>query len=137
MEVLLNTTWLLVAIGAFACWRPARQSALRKGRGGIASRTVLALVCALLLLFPVISLTDDLHAEQYPIEDSSRSVIKARHLERGYLHADGSPFLAATCAAHSMASLTSVAGLVVLLEVWPFDLTLSSAHLGRSPPCLP
>ncbi len=137
MEVLLNTTWLLVAIGAFACWRPGRQRALPKGHGGINSPAVLALACAVLLLFPVISLTDDLHAEQYPIEDSSRSVIKARHLERGYLHADGSPFLAATCVANSIASLSSVAGLVVVLEVQPFDLTLSSVHLGRSPPLLP
>ena len=64
MEVLLNTIWLLVAIGAFLFWRPERYRGTPTARDHDRSFGILALACALVLLFPVISLTDDLHAEQ-------------------------------------------------------------------------
>jgi hypothetical protein len=135
MEVLLNTIWLFVAVGAFVYWRPERNCAGSNNRRITSVLAVLALACALLLLFPVISLTDDLHAEQYAMEDSSSSVMKARNLERGCLQASRSPFMAAlTSSANSAAGLNVVLGVVVLLAIQPFRFALTSSHHGRSPP---
>ncbi len=63
MELLLNLFWLLVALASFCVWR-VRWSRAGSGRGerGASLRSAISLGCALLVLFPVISLTDDLHA---------------------------------------------------------------------------
>ena len=72
MELLLNLVWLFVAALAIGAWckrwrgdgsKPQRQT----------SRGWIALACALVLLFFVISLTDDLHAEVMVVEDASAS----------------------------------------------------------------
>jgi len=69
MELLLNLVWVLLALPAWWLWR--------RGAGGRAARRLsalhglLALVCALVLLFPVISASDDLHAMRAEMEDSS------------------------------------------------------------------
>ena len=133
MEVLLNTIWLLVAIGAFLLWRPERS---RKARPSPRPRQTLsqflALACALVLLFPVISLTDDLHAEQAAMEDSSRSVMKARNMVQGCLRAGGSSFMAAvTHAPYSAAALHLFSGSVVLVET-PRSLPYSDFRARRS-----
>jgi len=95
----------------------------------------LALACALVLLFPVISLTDDLHAEQAPMEDSSRSVMKARSLVQGCLRASSSHIPAAVVPASYLgAALCLYLGTSVPLETLPNCPTPISAHDGRSPP---
>lgn len=71
MELLLNLAWLLLALPAYWLWR-------RGSRARLASRVnslqcLLALACALVLLFPVISASDDLHAMRAEMEDSSVS----------------------------------------------------------------
>jgi hypothetical protein len=72
MEFAFNAFWGLVALASFWLWRP--QAARAWGRcqhhyGPIFR--VATLACALVVLFPVISLTDDLHGEQPLAEDSS------------------------------------------------------------------
>jgi hypothetical protein len=74
MELLLNLVWLFVAVLAIGAWCkrwPAdgseRQPQWQTRRGWI------ALACALVLLFFVISLTDDLHAEVMVVEDAAGS----------------------------------------------------------------
>jgi len=69
MELSLNLLWLLLAIASFAFF-------LRSGdRQSLACshslRRILALACALVIFFPIISLTDDLHAAQVVMEDSN------------------------------------------------------------------
>jgi hypothetical protein len=138
MEILLNTIWFLVSIGAFGYLRPARYRATPPVHrpGGLLA--VLALASALLLLFPVISLTDDLHAEQYPMEDSSRSVMKARNLGHTCMRASRFPFLAAITGGPNQAvGLNLVFGTVVLIESHPSCLTPVSTRQGRSPPSTP
>jgi len=135
MEVLLNTIWLLVVIGAFLFWRPERYRGAPTGRGHGKSFGIVALACALVLLFPVISLTDDLHAEQAAMEDSSRSVMKARNMVQGCLRTGSSSSIAAVpCAASSAAALPWSSGTVVLVETHLRCLTLILAYEGRSPP---
>src|SRR5690348_10410303 len=76
MEVGLNLFWLLLALAGFCVWqwRGPRPGRARRSRGPV--RRLLTLACALAVLFPVISLTDDLHGEQLAIDDSSRTLNK-------------------------------------------------------------
>jgi hypothetical protein len=72
MELLLNLFWLTLAVPALWMW--CRKAVYAKDRGrfdGI--RPLLLLGCALMLLFPVVSATDDLHAMRQEMEESSPS----------------------------------------------------------------
>ncbi len=74
MELLLNLAWLLLALPAYRLWRAADQ------RKFSSRQCLLALACILVLLFPVISATDDLHAMRAEMEESSpgkRSILQA------------------------------------------------------------
>ena len=65
MELLLNLAWVMLALPAYWLWR--------RGRGFGSVQGLLALGCGLVLLFPVISATDDLHAMRAEMEDSAIS----------------------------------------------------------------
>lgn len=71
MELLLNLLWLLLALPA--CWLWQRSAAARGVRRVSSLQCLLALGCAVVLLFPVISATDDLHAMRSEMEESSSS----------------------------------------------------------------
>jgi hypothetical protein len=71
MELLLNLAWVLLALPAYWLWRRGDDARSRRGINSLQS--LLALGCALVLLFPVISATDDLHAMRAEMEDSSIS----------------------------------------------------------------
>lgn len=72
VELLLNLIWLLMAVASFAWWRRRFLGAGReRSRGRMTLGPVVALACALAVIFPVISVTDDLHAELAVMEDSS------------------------------------------------------------------
>lgn len=71
MELLLNLIWLAVVLGTtvkFALWM---------ARGGCDGRrtwlVATALVCVLALLFPIISITDDLHWSPARAEEARRA----------------------------------------------------------------
>lgn len=66
MELLLNLAWLLLALPAYWLWRETRAS-----ERCTSTQCLFALACALVLLFPVVSVTDDLHAMQAEMEESS------------------------------------------------------------------
>ncbi len=71
MELLLNLAWLLLALPAYWLWR--RGAETRLARRVTSLQCLLALGCVLVLLFPVISASDDLHAMRAEMEDSSLS----------------------------------------------------------------
>ena len=71
MELLLNLVWLLMVLPAYWLWR--RGAGARAARRITALQFLLALGCALVLLFPVISATDDLHAMRAEMEESAAS----------------------------------------------------------------
>ena len=83
MELLLNLLWLTLALPALWLWR--RESVFAQGhlaqghRRFDRVRPCLILSCILMLLFPVVSATDDLHAMRQEMEESSPSkrVVKA------------------------------------------------------------
>jgi hypothetical protein len=134
MEVLLNTIWLLVAIAALLFWEFRAQKSPWHSKY-YCRRRILALAVVLVFLFPVISLTDDLHAEQAAMEDSSRTVIKARNMVQGCLRAAGASFVpAVTRAADPAAGFYLCLGTVVPCVTTHRRFTPVSAHAGRSPP---
>jgi hypothetical protein len=72
MELLLNLLWLTLALPALWVWRRAPEEAC--GSPTVQQlRAFLILSCLLVLLFPVVSATDDLHAMQQEMEESSPS----------------------------------------------------------------
>jgi|SRR5580698_227607 hypothetical protein len=68
MELLLNLAWLLLALPAYWLWRRNTQ---KRDLGPWPC--LLALACALIMLFPVVSATDDLHAMRAEMEESGAS----------------------------------------------------------------
>jgi hypothetical protein len=81
VELLLNLAWLLLAFPAYWLWR-RRETSAPQGRSFRSCQGLLALGCVLVLLFPVVSATDDLHAMRAEMEEpgiSKRSVRQASH----------------------------------------------------------
>jgi hypothetical protein len=72
MELLLNLSWLMLALPAYWVWR--REVEFGRGCERRKSlRGVMVLGCILTLLFPVISATDDLHFIRPEMEESASS----------------------------------------------------------------
>jgi hypothetical protein len=65
MELVLNTAWVLLSLSALAVWLAGER--LRKQS---LVPALIALACVFVLLFPVISATDDLYTAQFPLEDT-------------------------------------------------------------------
>lgn len=76
MELILNLGWLLLAVAGCHLWWPRQRRAGAESARRFSG--LVALGCALVVLFPVISVTDDLHAEQAVMEDSSARLSKIR-----------------------------------------------------------
>jgi len=74
MELLLNLAWLLLAMPAYWLWRRTDQQPARSSL-----QCLLTLGCALVLLFPVVSATDDLHAMRPEMEESSPTKRALKH----------------------------------------------------------
>lgn len=66
MENLLNLCWVLLALAALSAWR---FQGARRRRGGLG---LVAMLCVLGLMFPVISATDDLHPATQAVEDAAK-----------------------------------------------------------------
>jgi hypothetical protein len=71
MELLLNLAWLLLALPACWLWRGSRTPSA--GRKFTPLQCLLALGCVLVILFPVVSATDDLRAMRNEMEESPAS----------------------------------------------------------------
>lgn len=135
MELLLNLVWIAIALGAF--------SVFARG-GGTFSRlakipywkAVLALACVLVLLFPVVSASDDLHPTQAVLEDATKRI---QQLVAPLQHSQGdlvAAMVSALLAAHLVFAL-------VALRCWqPIACEARLVHHertprdGRSPPAL-
>jgi hypothetical protein len=68
LELALNLLWLAISACALGCWLPRLRSSERDPAGIL--RALLVFGCAALLLFPSVSITDDLHAPSDAMEDS-------------------------------------------------------------------
>ena len=70
METFLNLVWLVVTLAVLWVWRFRWAASRRHPHRNIRQETI-AIVCLLALLFPVISLTDDLHPDITPADTVS------------------------------------------------------------------
>ncbi len=73
MELLLNLIWLALAVGALLAFARDRNSFVRT-LPVLERRSLIALACVVVLLFPVVSASDDLHPTQAVMEDASKKV---------------------------------------------------------------
>jgi hypothetical protein len=134
MELLLNLVWLLLALPAYWLWRCGAGA--RAVRRITALQFLLALGCALVLLFPVISATDDLHAMRAEMEESAASKRAVRQAG-GEKHSawvnrlQGPPVLLANI--DWQPALQAALGEVSVLHLAPLA-GPSSWHSGRAPP---
>jgi len=75
MELFLNLCWLSLLVPACLLWRQRNASPSLNGRAKSPAPSPLVFLCvlgcALVLLFPVISASDDLHAMRAEMEESS------------------------------------------------------------------
>jgi hypothetical protein len=134
MELLLNLAWMLLALPAYWLWR--RGGGAQVARRLSALQGLLTLGCALVLLFPVISASDDLHAMRAEMEDSSTSKRAVRQAvgdktsawgHRGH----GAPALAVSALWFPAAEITGIDGLIADLSPL-YRLCVPDA--GRAPP---
>jgi len=80
MELLLNLAWLLLTLPAYWLWRGSRSACTEHKSSPL--QCLLALGCVLVILFPVISATDDVMAMRTEMEESpisKRSIRQTSH----------------------------------------------------------
>jgi len=82
MEVLLNLCWVLLSLPAYWILRSSSRNSNCISRLGVL-RGGLALGCMLMLLFPFLSATDDLHAMRSDTEESSAKSLRDGSSDRG------------------------------------------------------
>jgi hypothetical protein len=70
MELFLNILWSVIAVAGLCVWRLSWAGQPRQGEHA-SWRQWTAFVCALVLLFFMVSLTDDLHSELVVFEECS------------------------------------------------------------------
>src|SRR5208283_2089355 len=112
MELLLNLVWIGLALIAFVGFARGRGTTPAPYR-----KPLIALGCALLLLFPIISASDDLHPTQAVMEEASKRVqlaVAPLHVLRASPPPQILPAILAVCL---------MCALVVLLPRHPLALT--------------
>ncbi len=73
MELLLNLIWISLAALAFLGFFRGRRASGQLAQVPC-SKALLALACGMILLFPVVSASDDLHPTQAVLEEVSKRV---------------------------------------------------------------
>ncbi len=134
MELLLNLLWVLLALPAYWLWR--REAGACLGRRFSSLQCLLALVSVLVLLFPVISASDDLHAMRAEMEDSSISKRTVRQAGSDKNSAwinrlQGPPAIVASA---NWLAAPEVRRLEVSIIRLPAHAALRILHAGRAPP---
>src|SRR5580698_11506422 len=79
MELFLNLCWLSLLLPAYLLWRQRTFATASVASAHRPLMFLCVLGCALVLLFPVISASDDLHAMRPEMEESERSFRHANH----------------------------------------------------------
>ena len=135
MELLLNLVWMALVLTAYSAFMRRRHDSARTPHVPCA-KALLALACVLVLLFPVVSASDDLHPTQAVLEDATKRVQQLvaplQHVQNSSLAA----LVAALLASYLLCSL-------VALKVWsptvweaPVIDRTRTPRDGRSPPSL-
>jgi len=140
MELFLNLCWLSLLLPAYLLWRQRTSStgSEKPARRPAASPFVFLCVlgCVLVLLFPVISASDDLHAMRAEMEESSpgQRVGQATVEKASVWHSpcQNLPAVAATTASLGLANQGRLEFFIVSLLV---PVAPSIVRASRAPPC--
>src|ERR1700733_8156181 len=85
-ELALNLAWAIIAATSYALlFRRLGNRGAWRARGVSRVQCIVALTCFLAILFPVISLTDDLHEMQATAEEASTSGLVIKKCVAGRL----------------------------------------------------
>jgi len=134
MELLLNLSWLLLAMPALWLWRESVRTPGR--RKFCALQSVFCLACALVVLFPVVSATDDLRVMRAEMEESptgKRSIGQSSNEKSSASRSQAQPAVAVAGLPHLAFEhgwLSVVSPLVSAAE------SLLPIRAGRAPPQL-
>jgi hypothetical protein len=131
VELLLNLCWLALLLPAFLLWQ-RRNPSDRSTRRSLLFACTLA--CLLVLLFPFISASDDLHAGAQAIEESKRTLHGSHGAGSLSVHTIVSFSFSAMPAASAWQVPLERAGTV--LEFSPHSVGTFAAvpWIGRAPP---
>ena len=137
MELVLNILWLLIALGGVSVWR-MRWAQQARSRRHEPWHEWTAFVCALVLLFFVVSLTDDLHAELIVLEEccASRRHVNCLHSAHDSRQPDHFPTGPVVAIIAASAHSTDFAFEPLFVSA-PNSLCVSpeqKSHSGRAPP---
>jgi hypothetical protein len=137
MELTLNVAWCVIAATSYALLaRRVSRLATGPSRGASRCHCIVALSCALAILFPVISLTDDLHDMQAAAEEPSTSCVVMKRCGANHPPAPVNTSHQLPCGVSS--SRTGACwiafGNIAPLRAAHRSLVLPSTTLGRAPP---
>jgi hypothetical protein len=132
MELFLNLCWLTLALPAYLLWRQ-RVSTNPWSRASLV--IICTLGCALVLLFPVVSASDDLHAVAQTMEESKRAMHSDGSCCRSHAAVDHA-VLFALPASGQLNIVVAQVGTVVPLTSTSLELHLVAISDGRAPPSL-
>jgi hypothetical protein len=140
MELVLNLVWVVVALLGFVLLGANLSLATGfSGREPSNRQKIIAMTCTVVILFFVISMTDDLHEQQMAVEESrsSRVTIEGASPSRADAHPLLTPaFLLFFAPARISFDLSAVRNLLEPLEV-SFTAALARRSLClRAPPAL-
>ena len=133
MELLLNLIWLTLAVGAFIAFARGQRSSARMTQVAYC-RSLVALACVAVLLFPIVSASDDLHPTQAVVEEASKRVqlaVAPLHLLRTSPPLPMLPAMLALCLMYAPVILQPLRPLALKARVLAGATALSA---GRAPP---
>jgi hypothetical protein len=132
VELALNLFWLALVLPAFVLWQ-RRASCDRSPRGSLLF--VCTLGCVLVLLFPVISASDDLHSSSQAMEESKRIFRGGNHCNDHCSPPTVSNFSQPALPASGAPRLAYARSATVSLSSPPSPGTFVNARwMGRAPP---
>jgi hypothetical protein len=133
LELLLNLFWLLLALPAVWVWQQARCT--QPGCRVHSRRSLLLIACVVLLLFPIISASDDLQAMRPEVEEStSRDALRHAQGCRHTASPDRIGIVSALPETPALFPTLQYAGNTAVLALKPRVSPSRSAHAGRAPP---
>ena len=132
MELLLNLGWLLLAMPALWLWRESVRTPGRRRFSALQS--IFCLACALVVLFPVISATDDLRVMRAEMEESPSSKRSIGHSSNDRGSGQKSQAQAALTSAYYPVGLFELGWLGVVVELVSDPTSPALTRGGRAPP---
>jgi hypothetical protein len=140
MEFLLNAIWLVVAATLLLVWRVRWLPELRACSVNHRKwQSFIGLICVLALLFPAISLTDDLHPTEIALPDTKSAYAVAHaHDSAGPMprsHTPSQGFAGALRLSRLRILLASDDSPVSCIQVFVLHESHCGRISGRAPPC--